>query len=283
MTIKRLDRLLTIYFFNYSARLRLPNKELPILMYHSISCKDQDHGHPYFKTNTVPSIFLKHMSYLNRNNYRIISINEALKIMHSGKPLQNKYAVITFDDGYQDILTTALPILKEFNFTATVYLPTQYISKEGQFFNDNRCLNWQEVIELQSSNIGIGSHTVTHPQLTSLTQQEVEIELTHSKAVIEDKIGKPCDSFSYPYAFPEENRQFVELLRQMLLKSGYNSSVSTIVGTMGENADPFFIKRIPVNSNDDEQFFKAKLEGAYNWIHMPQVLLKYAKNLVRPL
>ena len=178
-------------------------------------------------------------------------------------------------------MTNALPILKEFNYTATVYLPTQFISKEGQFFNEKRCLNWQEVIELRSNNIEIGSHTVTHPKLISLNQQEVEIELTCSKAVIEEKLGKPCDSFSYPYAFPEENRKFVGLLRELLLKSGYKSSVSTIVGTMGGGADPFFIKRIPVNSDDDEQLFKAKLEGAYNWIHMPQVLVKYAKHIVR--
>lgn len=279
MTIKRLDRLLTIYFFHYLAELKSSNKQIPVLMYHSISSRDQNHVHPYFKTNTEPGVFLKQMSYLNRNDYRIISIDEALKIMHSGKYLQNKYAVITFDDGYQDILTNALPILKEFNFTATVYLPTHFISEEGRFFNNNRCLNWQEVIELQSNNIEIGSHTVNHPKLISLTPQEVEIELTHSKAVIEDKLGKSCDSFSYPYAFPEANKQFVSFLRQILSKSGYNSCVSTIVGTMGEKADNFFIKRIPVNSDDDQQFFKAKLEGAYNWIHIPQAIFKYAKNI----
>lgn len=252
-------------------------------MYHSISSRDQNHVHPYFKTNTEPGVFLKQMSYLNRNDYRIISIDEALKIMHSGKHLQNKYAVITFDDGYQDILTNALPILKEFNFTATVYLPTHFISEEGRFYKDNRCLNWREAIELQSNNIEIGSHTVTHPQLISLTQQEVEIELTYSKTVIEEKLGKSCDSFSYPYAFPEANKQFVSCLRKILLKSGYHNCVSTIVGTMGEKADNFFIKRIPVNSYDDEQFFKAKLEGAYNWIHMPQTIFKYAKNILRLL
>ena len=283
MTIKRLDRLSTIYFFNYLSRLRLPNKQIPILMYHSISSRDQNHVHPYFKTNTEPGVFLKQMSYLNLNDYRIISIDEALKITHSGKPLQKKYAVITFDDGYQDILLNALPILKEFHFTATVYLPTHFISDEGQFFKDNRCLTWREVIELQSNNIEIGSHTVTHPQLISLTQQEVEYELTYSKTVIEDKLGKSCDSFSYPYAFPEGNKQFVSFLRKILLKSGYHNCVSTIVGTMGKKADNFFIKRIPVNSDDDEQFFRAKLEGAYDWIHIPQVLFKYAKNIVRLL
>jgi len=252
-------------------------------MYHSISSKNQNHVHPYFKTNTEPGVFLKQMSYLKRNDYRVIGVDEALKVMHSGKPLVNKYVVITFDDGYQDVLINALPILKEFDFTATVYLPTHFIGEGGLFFNDNRCLNWQEVNELHLNNIDIGSHTVTHPKLISLTPQEVEIELTHSKASIEDRLGKSCDSFSYPYAFPEENREFVIYLKQILVHSGYHNSVTTIVGTIGKNADPYLIKRIPVNSDDDEQFFKTKLEGAYNWIHKPQVLFKYAKKILKSL
>lgn len=250
-------------------------------MYHSISSSDQNHVHPYFKTNTAPDVFFKQMSYLKQNDYQAISIDEALEVMRSAKPPVKKNVVITFDDGYQDNLTNALPILKKFNFTATVYLTTHFISEEGLFFNDKRCLNWQEVHELQSNNIEIGSHTVTHPQLTSLTQKEVENELTYSKAIIEDKLGKSCNSFSYPYAFPEENRQFVGFLRKILVKSGYHNSVTTIVGTMGRNSDPYIIKRIPVNSDDDEQFFKAKLEGAYNWIHTPQLLSKYAKNVLK--
>ena len=279
MTTMRLDRLLTIYFFHYFAELKSSTKQIPVLMYHSISGGNRNHVHPYFKTNTDPDVFFKQMSYLKQNDYQAISIDEALKIMHSAKPPVNKHVVITFDDGFQDILTNALPILKEFNFTATVYLPTNFISEEGCFFNNNRCLTWQEVHELQANKIEIGSHTVTHPKLVSLTPQEVEIELSRSKALIEEKLGKPCNSFSYPYAFPEGNRQFAGFLRKILLKSGYHNCVSTIVGTMGENADPYFIKRIPVNSDDDEQFFKAKLEGAYNWIHMPQVFFKYAKNI----
>lgn len=252
-------------------------------MYHSISSTGQNYVHPYFRTNTSPDVFFKQMSYLAQSGYKIIGIDEALKIVHGRKDNQDKYAVITFDDGFQDILINALPILKKFGFTATVYLPTQLISHEGLFFNNNRCLTWREVMELQSNNIEIGSHTVTHPKLISLTLQEVEIELTRSKTVIEDKLGKPCNSFSYPYAFPEENRQFIIFLRKILSDAGYHNSVSTIVGTMGEKTDSFFIKRIPVNSDDDERFFKAKLEGAYNWLHTPQLLFKYAKNMVKSL
>ena len=275
----RLDRLLTIYLFHYLAEINSSNEQIPILMYHSISSSDKNYVHPYFQTNTAPEVFFKHMSYLKQNDYRAINIDNALKIMHSAKPPVHKHVVITFDDGFQDILTNALPILKKFDFSATVYLPTNFISEEGCFFKNNRCLTWQEVRQLQANNIEIGSHTVMHPKLVSLTPQEVEIELNRSKAVIEEKLGKSCNSFSYPYAFPEGNRRFVGLLRKILSRSGYHNCVSTIVGTMEKNADPYFIKRIPVNSDDDEQFFKAKLEGAYNWIHTPQVIFKYAKNI----
>lgn len=279
----RLDRLLTINLFLYLVRFIPPTPQIPVLMYHSISGAGKNYVHPYFRTNTTPDIFFEQMLYLSKNGYQTIGIDEALRIVRSGKHLKNKYAVITFDDGYQDILTNALPVLIKFGFTATVYLPTEFISNEGRLFNNNRCLTWREAMELQSNNIEIGSHTVTHPKLISLTSQEVEIELTRSKTVIEDKLGKPCHSFSYPYAFPEGNRQFTIFLRKILSDAGYHNSVSTIVGTLGEKADSFFIKRIPVNSDDDEQFFRAKLEGAYNWLHTPQLLFKYAKNMVKLL
>jgi hypothetical protein len=217
------------------------------------------------------------MSYLHNNGYDVISIAEALQIMQSDQPMEHKYAVITFDDGFQDVLINALPILKQYNFKAIVYLPTDFISDKGMLFKNIRCLTWKEVKELQDNDIEIGSHTVTHPQLSSLRPRDVEYEICHSKTVIEDKLGTPCHSFSYPYAFPEEHKSFVTFLRNIMTNSGYLNSVSTIVGSMGKNEDKYFIKRLPVNSYDDETFFKLKLEGAYDWLHGPQIVFKYLK------
>ncbi len=281
MTLKRIDRTLTIYIFNHIARLFRRNRQIPVLMYHNVSNKEKKWSHPYYDTNTRPDIFIRQMTFLKRNNYQIIDIDKALKIIRNSGYVKERYAVITFDDGYQDNLTNALPVLKEFDFTATVYLATNYINEQSKQFKDHKCLNWKEVIELQDNNIEIGSHTVSHPQLSTLTHKEVETEIQKSKEIIENKLGKPCTSFSYPYAFPEEDKKFVVFLRNVLLESGYHNSVSTILGTLNKKSDNYFIRRIPVNSGDDESFFRAKLEGGYNWIHFPQFLNKKIKYILQ--
>ena len=279
MSIFRFDRLITLYFSQYiNQLLATKNEHIPILMYHSISNEDEQRVHPYYKTNTTPAIFDEHMSFLYNNNYKVINLNDALKHLHSNSKLKEKYIVITFDDGYRDFYECAFPILNKYNFSATVFLTTDYIGK-NELFKGKKCLNWNEVIELQKKNIIFGSHTMTHPLLVSLTNKDIEYELSQSKAVIEDNIGKLVESFSYPYAFPERNIIFIQNLRNILLKYGYRNSVSTIIGTAGSNADHFFLKRIPANSDDDENFFKAKLEGAYNWLHRPQSFIKFLKQI----
>lgn len=256
-------------------------------MYHSIS-KDKENGiHPYYKVNTSPVIFAEHMNYLYENNYAIISLAEAVKIMNSYrqpkqsvKQLTNKlrnYAVITFDDGFRDFYTQAFPILQEHVFTATVFLPTEFIDNTGLKLTGKAHLSWNEVRELKSYGINFGSHTVTHPQLKLLKREDVEHEIRYSKETIEDKLGESIDSFSYPFAFPEEDKESTRYLKDILIKCGYKCGVSTRIGTTSIKDYIFFMKRLPVNSCDDPKLFKAKLEGGYDWLYFVQ----YSKKRLR--
>ena len=81
-------------------------------------------------------------------------------------------------------------------------------------------------------------------------------------------------TFSYPYAFPETDRGFIDRLRRVLEESGYKDGVSTIIGRAGRSDSRLFMKRLPVNSHDDVRFFRAKLEGAYDWVHTVQYAAK---------
>ncbi len=103
--------------------------------------------------------------------------------------------------------------------------------------------------------------------LRCLPWNEVEEELSASKKVLEDKLGKNVESFSYPFAFPEEDRRFQTRLRASLVQVGYKNGVTTRIGTNAEGDDHFFFKRIPVNSEDDPAFFLAKLESGYDWVN----------------
>jgi peptidoglycan/xylan/chitin deacetylase (PgdA/CDA1 family) len=194
--------------------------------------------------------------------------------MHGSAGDAQRPIVITFDDGYEDFYTHAFPILETYGFNSTVFLPTAYIGETPRQFNGAECLTWSQIRELRRAGIEFGSHTVTHPQLKSLKPEDVRDEIRSSKATIEQQLGCAVKSFAYPYAFPETDRTFRQRLRGFLEESGYENGVSTIIGTADRTGDRYFMKRLPVNSCDDPRLFRAKLEGAYDWLHTVQHVSK---------
>jgi peptidoglycan/xylan/chitin deacetylase (PgdA/CDA1 family) len=271
----RLDRFLTLYFFRHFIKKQpsAGDKRIPILMYHSIS-DEKEISHPYYHVNTSPAVFDAHIRYLHENNYSVINLQDLEKSFDTRD--SSKYVVITFDDGFYDFFINAFPILKKYNFSATVFLPTGFIHNERLSFKGKKCLTWNEVRHLQSKGINFGSHTVTHPQLSNLSTKEIENEIKLSKNKIEDETGITVESFSYPFAFPED-KEFGITLRTLLKKCGYTNGVTTKIGTANKGDDTFFQPRLPANSGDDILFFSAKLQGAYNWLSKPQSIIKRLK------
>lgn len=287
--LPRIDRLATLYFFYPCIKntALFSNFRIPILMYHSISENINNKVHPYYQTSTTPDVFADQMKYLYNNNYSVINLYDAIKILKTPtlqkdnkKKRYMKYAVITFDDGFRDFYTKAYPVLKGYNFNATVFLPTAFISDKRSKFKEIDCLCWKEVQELYSKGILFGSHTVTHPQLRYLTNVIIKDEILRSKETIESRIGGKVESFSYPFAFPEEDREFTIKLRDIIEGCGYKNGVSTRIGTSNKVKDKYLLKRIPVNSYDDIPLFKAKLEGGYNWLYKPQYIYKIMRNVI---
>ena len=251
-------------------------------MYHSISEDTENGANPYYRTSTSPGVFAMHMKYLNDNNYKAISLSEAVNLFSNQSISQpscqsSNYVVITFDDGFRDFYTN-FPILNQYGFTATIFLPTDFINDTHKNkFKGKDCLSWSEVCELRKKGVIFGSHTATHPQLKLLKKNEIEYELKQSKDTIEEHISEPIESFSYPYAFPEEDREFIVYLRALLEECGYKNGVSTRIGTTKNGEGKFFLQRIPVNSCDDIPLFEAKLKGAYDWLHAVQYSAKSVK------
>jgi peptidoglycan/xylan/chitin deacetylase (PgdA/CDA1 family) len=272
----RIDGIFTRYIFHPLKKIlpRPKGVRIPILMYHSIS-DEPESGHPYFWINTSPIRFAEHMRLMKENDYKVISLTDAADFLgnastvldeQAGKGSHPRYAVVTFDDGFADFRTKAFPILAEHGFSATVFLPTGFISDSGSTWKGKMCLRWDDVRELAESGVRFGSHTVSHPKLRGIPWDQVEKELRESRKAMEDRLGTQVESFSYPYAFPEQDRSFQSRLRTSLGEIGYANGVTTRVGTAAEGDDKLFFKRIPVNSDDDSGFFLAKLEGGYDWV-----------------
>lgn len=281
----RPDRFLTLALFGPLAGLA-NNKGLriPILMYHSISNDNEPRIHPYYRIVTSPDIFAHHMKMLAEEGYRVIGLEEAIKYLRRDNVIYNnglvKCAVITFDDGFLDFITDAFPVLAQYNFTATVFLPTSFINTTDRKIMGKSFLTWPQVRELSKSGITFGSHSVSHKLLVRMSRVEVEQELRQSKEIIEDKTGSSVKLFSYPFAFPEHNKDFVAFMHNALQSCGYSGAMTTKIGTVGLGDDPFSLKRIPVNTDDDLLLLRAKMRGGYNWMHTAQYAAKSVKSIL---
>jgi peptidoglycan/xylan/chitin deacetylase (PgdA/CDA1 family) len=274
----RLDRFLTLNFFHPIAKRRRPQEGLkvPILMYHGIGGLQKKGSHPYYETATSPEVFAAHMAFLKEDGYRAVGLNGLAGLFSNPERSIEKCVVITFDDGLADFRAAALPVLNRHGFSVTVFLPAGLM---GQEVNGQACMTWDEVRESAAKGITFGSHSLTHPKMVDLTPPELEREIRGSKEKIEGELGQGIDSFSYPYAFPEQDAGFLKRCKELLVKSGYRSGVTTIIGAAAAKDNRYFLKRLPVNEYDDIRFFKAKLEGGYDWLHAFQKVLKKAKRL----
>ncbi len=194
--------------------------------------------------------------------------------------------VITFDDGYKNNVTNALPILQKYEIPATIFLASGYIGKNDSFpwldSVDNNALpddtlpmNWEEAEELQKAGMEIGSHTSYHKFLPYLEKNEIEGEILKSKELIEDNLSVSPISFALPFSYPVSHRAwpaFKKLLASTLDKNGFTSCCTMLRGHIPNNGDHFFLKRIPIGRFDDLEFFRIKLDGYYSWTRAPQYM-----------
>jgi peptidoglycan/xylan/chitin deacetylase (PgdA/CDA1 family) len=274
------ERFLTLYLSAPLARFLGRDKIdcVPILAYHSISDNLFGYSHPYYQINTAIEVFRQQMWWLRDAGYQTMNLADLPRYTATNLD-GRKNIVLTFDDGYRDFRTEAWPILRQCGFSATVFLVTDRIHQVPRCLEGADYLTWRDVRELCEQGVSFGSHTVSHADLRSLGPEQIDYELGYSKEIIEQEIGVPVRSFSYPFPFPEEDDSFVRYLVDVLENLGYHNAVSTVIGRASCDRG-FFLPRLPINSWTDAEFLCAKLQGGYDWVHWPQWLHKFVHHNV---
>lgn len=164
----------------------------------SVSMHDVS-GKLHDNITTPIDVFRKFCKDVYRTGYSLCSMNSYLALNIE----ERKHSIVcTFDDGYVGLLHNAMPIMNEFNFTATVFVCTDYIGHRNDWnYKDKELrqhLSIEELYELQKNGWEIGSHGVTHRSLLRLNDEELTKELEESKKILENKFG-PINSYAYPY------------------------------------------------------------------------------------
>ncbi len=257
---------------------------LPVLMYHSIADDVETSLHPYFRTVTSAARFAEQVQHLRDQGYLGVTLADAADRLQGARrsgDAARQPVVLTFDDGFRDFYTTALPVLQAAGFSATVFVSTDFIGKP--FLTGRPCLQAHELRELCASGIELGSHSASHRRLVDLPLHELAQELRASKQSLQDITGKAVHSFSYPYRFPQQNQAFTNTLAELLKEAGYRSGVTTTLGRAVAADDPLFLPRLPVNDCDDLALFDAKLQGHYDWLRSGQILRKHSRAWMQKL
>jgi peptidoglycan/xylan/chitin deacetylase (PgdA/CDA1 family) len=117
-------------------------------------------------------------------------------------------------------------------------------------------LTWDEIIKMNRGGISFGAHTASHPVLTGLAPQEAKVEIIQSKKIIEEKLGRSINSFSFPKG--AYNAGIIELLKE----NGFHYAVTTVPRTLMSYSDPYQLGRIPTGWKFET--FKSSLCGAYS-------------------
>jgi peptidoglycan/xylan/chitin deacetylase (PgdA/CDA1 family) len=227
--------------------------KVPILLYHSIS---SNVALRFKKFCVSPELFEKHMTYLAEYGFDTITVTQYAKIINSGtdKLLPKNPILLTFDDGFADFYSNALPILEKYQFTATLYVATAFVNttsrwltREGE--SKRMMLNWEQIVEINSKGIECGTHSHSHLQLDTQPLNVVNYEIVHSKRVMEERIAQKVESFAYPFGY------FTPEVRRIIKQEGYTSACAVRYTLSAITDDPFSLARILITSNTDLKRF----------------------------
>jgi peptidoglycan/xylan/chitin deacetylase (PgdA/CDA1 family) len=230
---------------------------IPILMYHQVAeiPREQDP----LGLAMPPVQFEQQMRYLAQNGYRCLSLTQAVRHLQSGRRVPARSFVLTFDDGYQNVYSEALPILERFGFTTTIFLvagrmgfPSNWWGQEGA--RSGLLLSWAEARDLGRRGYILGSHTLSHSWLSLLDDQSAFEEIQKSRVLLQDRLDMQVDFFSYPYSDSDAR------IEGLVESAGYTAAC-------GGNSGPystFYLWRAPCLRDDTALSFALKASGWYH-------------------
>ncbi len=209
--------------------------------------------------SVTPAAFERQLELLARAGYQGATFADAVR---APAP---KTVAITFDDAYLSVLELGKPILDAVGFPATVYAPTAYLDTPerplswagidnwigGEHERELLPMSWDQLGGLADAGWEVGSHTRTHPHLTTLDDEALRSELAESRATVEQRLGRPCPTLAYPYGDHDER------VVAAAGAAGY-SAAGTLPARL-PRPRPLAWPRIGVYHGDDERRFRMKV------------------------
>lgn len=231
---------------------------IPILMYHQIDAPPP-RGTPLRGLIVAPTSFAWQMRLLRLLGYRGLSMRDLEPYLKGEK--SGKVVGLTFDDGFQNNLHNALPVLIRNGFSATCYGVSSLIGGVNRW--DKGIVAEKPLMTLadwrawHSAGMEVGSHTQTHAKLTELPHDKACEQILRSRIELQDAIGCEVRHFCYPYGWFNDSHP------SMVRDAGYLTATTTKRGRNTAETDPYLLRRIMVARATNPIQFMAKVMTAY--------------------
>lgn len=208
-------------------------------------------------------VFESEMKYLHDSGYNIVPLADVMKYLNHEGTLPPRAVVITIDDGYKSPITWAMPILKKYNFPWTFFVYPQFISDGPSNPSGRGAASWQDLLDLQNQGVDIECHSYSHPIMTKHGKLSEDgyvafllKETAGSKAILEQKLGKPVPYFAYPYG------DYNKVVEAATIAAGYKG-IFTVAGNPVHSTTPWYrVGRYIITKVEERSFAAILREGA---------------------
>lgn len=234
------------------ARLLPRAPRMTVLLYHSVSNADD-----FF--SVTPEVFKQQLVYLAKKA-QIVPLARAFEHAQ-GNPVTTDSVAITFDDGYQDLLTTAVPLLAQEQMSSTVFVLGENPIR-SELENELPLLSETELRKLATDwQVEIGSHALSHRKLTKLNPEDLHGEVRGSRERIRTVTGTVPAFLAYPKG------AFNETTKAAVREAGYLGAVSVVERGVHVGDDIYALPRVQVDSTTTLPVLGAKVSLAADWYY----------------
>jgi peptidoglycan/xylan/chitin deacetylase (PgdA/CDA1 family) len=218
---------------------------VPILMYHFIRDNPVPTDQLGASLSVTPEHFEEQMRLLHDAGAHALTLGDLVRAMNDGSPLPPSSVVLTFDDGFADFATAAVPIMQRYGLRATSFVVSGFVDKPGYM----SAAQLQDVIR---AGTVIGAHTVHHVGLAHASPANARAEIVESRKQLIALTGQPVVDFAYPAG------DFNAQVEQLVAEAGFRDAVTTQWGTLQVASNRFAMRRIRISGGDGLAAFAQK-------------------------
>lgn len=232
---------------------------IPILVYHQIADAPKK-GAPFRVLYVSAAAFSRQMVLLKTLGYTGLSMTDLQPYLRGEKT--GKVVGITFDDGYLNNLTNALPILQKHAFSSTCYVVDGLLGKTNAWdesigIAQTPLMDTEQLLQWQAGGQEVGAHTQDHVNLLNINEITAWKQIAKSKTTLQTLLNKPVNHFCYPYG------KFDERHSTMAKQATYETATTTVRGRVHRATNLLTLPRIPVKRTTLLPVFWLKVATAY--------------------